>query len=74
MWNLIVSLRKEHRLSVHENKPMRGTCVFKKDKITEGKEICIKKSFIICTLILIAVIKIVLTTHGRLKLYSHTHC
>jgi hypothetical protein len=47
-WSL--SLREEHRLRVFENKVLRRICGLKRDELTGGRENCITRSFVICTL------------------------
>jgi hypothetical protein len=47
-WSLTV--RKEHKLRVFENRVLRRIFGPKQDGVTEGEESCITRSYIICTL------------------------
>jgi hypothetical protein len=47
-WSL--TLRKEHRLTVFENKVLRRIFGPKRDEMTGGRENCIVRSFVICAL------------------------
>jgi hypothetical protein len=47
-WSL--TLKKEHRLRVFENRLLRRIFGPEGDEVTGGGEICITRSFVICTL------------------------
>jgi hypothetical protein len=47
-WSL--TLRKEHRLGVFDNRVLRRIFGPKRDEVTKNGENCIMKSFVICTL------------------------